>query len=772
MFIILILFVVFYSGVYTDERLTVQRPGYGVNFDKVGSVLDTGGVAYYSHTWAIRIPRFVSEQVQLFNCDAFTEFASLCCTMNELITASNLAVYDQITLAEGLILRVLNTVDTISSVSHHNDTTNEPARSPRKRRSATEALYGDRRWEVEERIEAITQYLPVSVSAQVASDLFHIPGPRTLRNLKENIKAMGSLIYSQRTEYLRYGKHLTGMISTINKRVDALTDEGTILVEKIKQVRENILTHHRQFLDAKDDLQNKLSIIQSLVATFLMKLTPSLVALRSNSDNLYDFGRMWSQGVIQLSTGYLSETLVTPEMIEEVLGYITENVLKRPGYDDFGLVNSSPLFYYKIKKITYTRSDTHLFVTLGFPLYKIGGATPLYRIDVFPVPVLSGINRNEAQDSDDGYTLVLDLPDFIAVSDTAAFYLEMNTATYMSCEGGVESIKICGRGMEALKSHTSSVTSCAYAIFTDNHAGVEANCDIGYTKLAPRGGAVQLASDNTFLVHRGSDNNNWVLSCPMSSESPSSLITPCDMCRLTIPCGCSLTAGHFFIPQRLTGCNETITAIPKTTKIYHRNMVTVKNFVSKKDLEGAHSFDRLIDTYFPPFKVPHIEFSTPDQVSKYVEISDKYAVDYKKAAALSKKEVEIFSSNVDEGLAKVKNFSDQIVDRTSRWDKALSDLVTGIFGNDVWIVITFICGPAGLSIVAFIISAVLFFPEFTVFLLEYLSKRRERKADNKQLATILSNVKANPQYQLSPHYYGIRKYTWSEGYHRWERSIS
>lgn len=753
--------------VLADERLTVQRTGYGVNFDKVGHLLDAGGVAYYSHTWAIKIPRPVPPFGELLDCTGFdSTWLPICISTNDLVSTTNQGNYERVFRGNQLILNALDTVKKLENdpVCESSVVPSETATSNRrwKRELSEETKYT-----LENTLETVRSILPYQTEAQMVADFFDVPGPNALKQLKGNIKALGSLIDAEKDEVVRYSEHLTGVISTTNKRASAIEHEGTVLVKKLEAVNINMRAHHDQFADALDDITNQLQKINELVAMITMDLLPNLIDLKGVGEDLYDFARLWSQAVGHLASGYISETIVTVDMIQELLDYITETVLKTTKYSQFKIINTSPLFYYKLKRISYTRSDNHLFIVLDVPLYKIGGQIPLYRIDAFPVPVIAGLSTSSEDDLEDGYTHVLDLPGFLAVTEDTTFYLELEISTFLSCEEGSSSIKNCGLGLEALKSHAASITTCAYAIFTDNHDRVKQSCEIGYTKTIPLGSAVQLTSDNTFLIHGGEKKTNWVLSCPESAEAPTTLIPPCDMCRITIPCSCSLTAPDFFIPIRLTGCNKEFTAIPTTTKIYHRNMAMIQNVLNEDDLRGVRSFDSQVDALYPPLKVPKIEFYVHDDVPGYVEISDKYAADYNKAAQLSKENLDIFAAKVDEGLAEAKNFSDQIVDRTGDWGKAFTDLITGIFGGDVWVVASFIFGPAGLTFIAMLLNAILFVPELMTCMYERRQRAKEDSRKNEELAELLSTALQEDQNYCYTYSEPVdRVFVWSGSY--WE----
>ncbi|KAJ8048092.1 hypothetical protein HOLleu_00265 [Holothuria leucospilota] len=170
----------------------------------------------------------------------------------------------------------------------------------------------------------------------------------------------------------------------------------------------------------------------------------------------------------------------------------------------------------------------------------------------------------------------------------------------------------------------------------------------------------------------------------------------------------------------------------------------IETIFDEQDLAGLRSFDSQIQELYPPLEVPKIEFTVPNLVDNYIELSDTYAADFKKSSKLAQEKLQIFETKVDEGISRTRNFSDQIVDRSGDWKKAFQDLIGGIFGKDVWIVLTFICSPAGLTIVAFVLNATIFIPEFTVFFIEYREHRKHRNYEEETLKLLKDSKQNNP----------------------------
>ncbi|KAJ8051083.1 hypothetical protein HOLleu_04520 [Holothuria leucospilota] len=143
--------------------------------------------------------------------------------------------------------------------------------------------------------------------------------------------------------------------------------------------------------------------------------------------------------------------------------------------------------------------------------------------------------------------------------------------------------------------------------------------------------------------------------------------------------------------------------------------------LDEKDLKEIRSYEELVNRLYPPLEVPKIVFSVPDNVSHYVEVSREYEANYTKMLA-SPKDLAIYTDKVDEGLAKAKNFSDQIVDRVGSITKAIGDVFTFLLGGDAAAVISFLLGWPLVAFVALILNGYFFLPEFILWLIE----RRQR----------------------------------------------
>ena len=126
------------------------------------------------------------------------------------------------------------------------------------------------------------------------------------------------------------------------------------------------------------------------------------------------------------------------------------------------------------------------------------------------------------------------------------------------------------------------------------------------------------------------DETPWVVTCDNQHHS---LMTPCTLCVITLPCKCSLTTTQFFLPKTAYTCDRNGEKISTLMQQYHANFnflsswyynaTTVEALVSAST---AHSFVN----YTPNIQLPSILASLPELSSKELIEYDRIDSDMKK----------------------------------------------------------------------------------------------------------------------------------------------
>lgn len=477
----------------------------------------------------------------------------------------------------------------------------------------------------------------------------------------------------------------------------------------------------------------------------------------------------WLTGITELTHGYVSPFIVPEVEIRRVVRYLTNKVLQQPQFRNLKVPSVASSYYYKLQNIAYTHmynnmSDTKqgstLYISLMIPLLRVGGVMPVYRIDVYPVPVKAGIApilQEDRTHKSTGFTMLHNMPDFIAVSENQETFVELNTNQYLTCKGYPE-IKVCGSGTPALKHRRTKESSCAFALFIEDSTQVLKHCDLRYINTdqwLPDGSAIQLTADSSFLMHasyRRPEGDTWTMSCPLSHQTPQYPVKVCDMCRIYIPCFCSLSGADFYLPARYTGCFVSNPVEGATVSYkYHINTAMIQSLFSSSDEAKYMSFKNFTELQHPPFDLPDIRFSVEDNFTEYVDISDKYSAQLSATLDRQSKDLQSYSNNIDAALNRTRDFSDQVVDRAGSIENALRGFLDKLFGGKIGVALTVIFSPLTVVLLAFIIAAFDFVPGVTTAIYVWL-----RQKEASQMYRLLL-VQTKEQRQQHKHKHTKRK---------------
>nr|DBA11726.1 TPA_asm: membrane-fusion protein [Malaco herpesvirus 1] len=746
--VIQLLFLISSVHCVDDDRLTINRLGYGVFFERIGEVTDSGGMIYNPVTWSIIQPEFTTPQVPLLNCSVTTydDLDLLCTTVNSLISSVNGDVYTQVNQAKKKLadtLKIIPLSNTSVLISETEDE-NHTARKRKKRETypGLDSVLNSPDTELPEWITGGTdkssnlEYLiPGRLAGELFTNIFNMPSSSTIKNTEGNLRALGGAIYTNTQSINNLGTQLQYVIQLADARMDQLENMGTIIVQKMATLNDYMVDFQREFYAGISEIGDSIVRMDEFKSIIVSDLYPELHRAKQTANLIDDLVDRWTFGIINLTSGYISQYLVSEEMIKNALDYIKSTTLTLPTFSAYRLMSQDPAFYYKLNKISYARAENKLLLTMEVPLFIPTKKMTLYRISDFPMPVTAGLEGDDIEGKH-GYTSILDLPSFIAVSENLESYIELTDSQYLACDGEVKGIQNCGNNVGVPRLTTAEHKSCAYSIFSDTPQDVKRYCQTAFTKDIPQGSARQLSSDSSFLIQGGGDTKYWTMTCPSSSAQPHTKIEPCSLCRIKVDCGCSLFGTNFRIPTHISGCEEFISGVPSTTKIYQRNIATLREFVSDLDLQQVSSFETSINQMWPSIDLPVIEYTVPDQLDNYIELSNEQGVDFARGAELIKQNLTIYKDRVDEALVTARNFTDQEVNRAGTILGALEELFNGVFGGEIWQVLSAVFSPLGISLLGFIIGLFLFVPALLWDIQEYREKKQERDYERELLMEI------------------------------------
>lgn len=778
---ILVLSLIVLVATQDDDRLTINRLGYGVFYERIGEISDAGGMIYHPVTWSLIIPEFVTPHMDLIPCNETNnvEIIQLCESVNSLIATVNDYAYTTVNSAKEKLKTAVDIVPEsdahilISQPGNSSLLEDEEGASARKKRSTrrtkrevptfedieippdvinppTDENVPDWIKDDNEDVQSNLEYLiPGRFAGEVFTNLFNMPSSRTIKNTERNLKSLGNAVFTNKESIVNLGKQLGYIMQLTDKRLDTITMLGTIVKNRLSTVREYIRQFQLSFYGELNKANEDLIFLNNFKTQVISVIYPELNRVKMIASLIDTLADMWTFGIINLTSGFISEYIITQDMIKDALESIKTDKLTLAGFRTYKLMSQTPAFYYKLPRISYAKTLNKLLVTIEVPLYKPNKKLTLYRVNAFPLPVTAGL-EGDTPEAVHGYTYIVDLPAFLAVSENLESYIELTEAQYLACEGAVKGVQNCGNSVGVPRMTVGKEKSCAYAIFSDSPLAVKKYCQTAFTKDIPQGSARQLSSDSSFLIQSGGSDLYWSMTCPASPTKPYSKIKPCSLCRLKIGCGCSLIGPNFRIPTHISGCDYTFEDLPTTTKIYQRNVATITEFVSDIDLQEVRSYAEKVDELWPEIKMPVINYTVPDHLDNYVEVSRKYAQEFAKGAALIQKNLTLFKDKQDAALVEVRNYTDQEVDRAGSVLGALESLFTTIFGGETWALLTVIFGPIGLSFIALFISLLVAVPTIIQDIQAYREKKSDREEEAQLLKEALKDVKLENNYSFWP----------------------
>ena len=743
-----------------DDRLTINRLGYGVFFERNGEITDSGGMIYHPVTWSLIMPNFTTPNIDLLNCDETPseDLDVLCDTVNNLIGSVNAETYTKINSAKKRLEETINLIplshasvliseNENEGVSEHSSSFSREGwvqRRKRRKRREVDPGFDDvleppdlevPEWITggDSEVSSNLEYLiPGRLAGELFTNLFNMPSSSTIKNTESNLRSLGGAIYTNVASLDNLGRQLQYVIQLTDKRMDALESMTAVTYEKLRSVNRYITEFQSEFYNGLNNISMSLIMMNNFKSTIISYLYPQIYQAKLLAKSVDDIVDRWTFGIINLTSGFISEYLVSEEMIKNALNYIKTYSLTLPNFSSYRLMSQEPAFYYRLKKMSYARTENKILITMDVPLYRAQKRMTLYRVTSFPMPVKAGLEGDDIEGKH-GFTQILDLPAFLAVSENLESYVELTEAQYLACDSEVKGIQNCGNSVGVPKLTTATHKSCSYSIFSDTPEDVKKYCVTAFTKTVPQGSARQLSSDSSFLIQGGGDTRYWTMTCPASSVRPQTKIPPCSLCRLKVGCGCSVFGTNFRIPTHISGCDEVFDDVSAVTTIYQRNVATLSEFVTDLDLQEIRSYETSINQMFPAFDVPIINFTVPDMVDNFIEVSREYGLDFAKGAQLVKENQVIFHDRAEEALAAAMDFSDQEVDRAGSVLGALQELFEGVFGGEVWQLLAFIFGPLGMSIIGFALAIIMFLPEVIYDIQDYRENKREEREEYKLL---------------------------------------
>lgn len=236
------------------------------------------------------------------------------------------------------------------------------------------------------------------------------------------------------------------------------------------------------------------------------------------------------------------------------------------------------------------------------------------------------------------------------------------------------------------------------------------------------GSAFQILSDSSYIVSSSpSTVDHWRLTCPDNSATPQRVLEPCQMCRIYLPCDCSLTARDFILPPRMCGdatdydSSGNATYQSQSSKegrvdyFYTLNTRVVKSVHWQSDAAQKASYASLMNKLWTDeLRVPTLKFNVSRlarEMSPYV--SESYGrghADLRKVLDNYKKGQASYDSEMDAMLAKATDMSDVVSGRTFNLKAVLADVFGGIFSENFVLVVSVLFTSSVCLLFAFVFA--------------------------------------------------------------------
>ena len=698
------------------QKETVLRTNWGVHFDEIGSIISQHQLSYYTHSFAIPWPKLNYKTTDQVNCSMHLGWGFLCKTLNRIIQDVNTNNYELFSHAAHEMQQAIDLIPTRNLTSHVSY--NKTSKYRRMKRSFWNSIKHT-----------------FSKIGNAFTDLFHMPGQKDIDTIEKHQREVNDALRLNSDAVRLFENTLTSTQVLFDTRIQNLHNGLRDTEEEISAMSSHISDTYADFNDSFVKLSNETNQLSTIISFVVSRFLPSVFRQQLIMQQLLDASLEWYQGIVTLYDGKLSQGIIPGKFVGDIIRTISTKVLTQTRYAHLKLLSSRTDFYYKQKNIVVTVENNTLIVLIKFPLKQIGGVLKVYRAYSFPVPFTAGMNTGEGEKP---YTQIVNIPDYIAVTDNGEYYLTLSSAIYQTCEG--DGIKICRRGMPSLQ-HAGTL-NCLSALYFDNSDGIQKACDIIMINEPPPGKAVQLVGDNSFLIHGASGGDDlWRMRCVMDSKSTQQVIKPCSMCRVQIPCFCTFGANEFEINARVTECINKVNeqGYPKVTYLNHLNLALMTSLFPKNILSEIHSYEAKIDDLYPTLNMsvqPILKSNWSDIAREDVSAQQ----DFKKISRNTYQHIISYEAKEDKLDKKVKDFSDVPI-RTSNLLKGVRDIfnVFGSFGGFLKMFFT----QAGISVIAFIYTTCFCLPMLCsdINLLYQTARRRLTGSESESHKTYYKNIR-------------------------------
>jgi len=453
---------------------------------------------------------------------------------------------------------------------------------------------------------------------QFSKNLFGTATVGDLNILKKHIQEIESLDKTTINQVKRQGRELASFMSVTGDRLQnamaAIHTNREFLTSLESKFNETITVLYKN----EQTLANNISALQNNFEILGIALR-HIMNYQRHLQTIEQEIHSWIEAVHTLIRGKLPIPLCPPKQLKSVLNDVAFLLARE--HPSFSLSNPEPGFYYDLEDLTYTHTDTHIFIGLNIPLTATQGYFTLYSVETLRIPT-NATSSNTTEVSGNA--------PYLGISKDGQHYVELTANFITTCRGN--EIKHCPQ-VRSLRHR--SIPSCTSALFFDDADNIVKYCDLLYREADLYEGALDLG-DGYFLAS-GKDST-WSLS---RDDKPARPILGCKICIIKIPCGYHLSSTTFQIPARLTGCQPHATNLTYSHPISLAILHTLFPKEAIKVISGQESTRKVHQLTLPDMTIHKDNW---DSIAAHEK---KLSMDFKVIAKHAKSNAKMFATKAD-----------------------------------------------------------------------------------------------------------------------------
>ena len=144
----------------------------------------------------------------------------------------------------------------------------------------------------------------------------------------------------------------------------------------------------------------------------------------SGVESLERIGDDCVKNLLPLSQVFLPVNLILYRQIEQSLEEISTKLQERDG--SFSIAHQTPVYYFQIRRVGYTQTNTTLFISVPIPLTSDDSFFEMYKLHAFPI---------HTNATNPGATLITHLPEYVAISQNQEYYPVLSYSELRDCIG-------------------------------------------------------------------------------------------------------------------------------------------------------------------------------------------------------------------------------------------------------------------------------------------------------------------------------------------------